>query len=126
MTPLQRIFAITASIATFAVIIELVRRRKLREEYSFLWIVTAVTMLLLSAWYELLERLTALIGAVMVTTTLFLFALLFLLLISVHYSTVLSQLTQQVRRLTQELAILAAERDDARRNPPRAPPHGGG
>ena len=46
--------------------------------------------------------------------------LLFLLLISVHFSTVISRLTQQVRRLTQELAILAAERDAAaRQNEPR-------
>lgn len=114
MTPTQRIFAITASVATFAVILELVRRRRLKEEYSFLWIVTAVAMLLLASWYGLVERLTALIGAVTVTTTLFLFGLLFLLLISVHYSTVLSRLTQQVRQLAQELAILAAERDEAR------------
>jgi hypothetical protein len=124
MTPTQRVFAITASIATFAVIVELVRRRKLKEEYSFLWIVTAVSMVMLSSWYGLVEWLTALIGAVTVTTTLFLFSLLFLLLISVHYSTVLSRLTQQVRQLTQELAILTAERDEAaRRHGPTSPPH---
>lgn len=113
MTPTQRIFAITASLATLAVIVELVRRRKLKEEYSFLWIVTGVAMLVLASWYGLVERVTSLIGAVTVTTTLFLFGLLFLLLISVHFSTVLSRLTQQVRQLTQELAILAAERDEA-------------
>ena len=123
MTPVQRVFAITASIATLTVIIELVRRRKLKEEYSFLWIVTALSMLLLSSWYGVVEWLTALIGAVTVTTTLFLFALLFLLLISVHYSTVLSRLTQQVRRLTQELAILSAERDEARRARPASSLH---
>jgi hypothetical protein len=123
MNPVQRVFAVTASLATFVIIIELVRRRKLKEEYSFLWIVTTLSMLLLSSWYGVIEWLTALIGAVTVTTTLFLFALLFLLLISVHYSTVLSRLTQQVRRLTQELAILTAERDAARRERPATPPH---
>ncbi|ABC82821.1 DUF2304 domain-containing protein [Anaeromyxobacter dehalogenans] len=127
MTPTQRVFAITASLVTFGVILELVRRRKLKEEYSFLWIVTGVAMMLLASWYGLVERVTALIGAVTVTTTLFLFGLLFLLLISVHFSTVLSRLTQQVRQLTQELAILSAERDEPAREASAqdAPPHRG-
>ena len=113
MTPTQRAFAVVASLVTFAVIVELIRRRKLREEYAFLWMITSVGMIVLSAWYGLIERITRLIGAVTVTTTLFMFALLFLLLISVHFTTVLSRLTVQVRRLTQELAILQATRDSA-------------
>jgi hypothetical protein len=68
-------------------------------------------MVVLSAWYGFIERLTHFIGAVTATTTLFIFGLLFLLVISVHFSTVISRLTQQVRRLTQEVAILEAERD---------------
>jgi hypothetical protein len=112
VTPTQRVFAVAASLGTFAVIIELVRRRKLREEYAFLWVVTSAGMIVLSAWYGLIERITRLIGAVTVTTTLFVFALLFLLLISVHFTTVLSRLTVQVRRLAQELAILQASRGE--------------
>ena len=113
MTPTQRVFAILTSIATLAFIVELVRRRRLKEEYSWLWITTGVGMVVLASWYGLIERITHLIGAVTVTTTLFLFALLFLLVINVHFSTVISRLTQQVRRLAQEIAILSAERDQA-------------
>ena len=113
MTPTQRLFAVTISVATFIGIIELVRRRKLKEEYSWLWILTSLGMLVLSAWYGLIEWISHLIGAVTATTTLFLFGLLFLLGISVHFSTMISRLTQQMRRLTQEMAILGAERDKA-------------
>ncbi|HEY6001539.1 MAG TPA: DUF2304 domain-containing protein [Anaeromyxobacter sp.] len=113
MTPTQRIFAVATSVATLVFIVELVRRRRLKEEYSWLWIVTGAGMVVLAAWYGLIERITHLIGAVTVTTTLFLFGLLFLLVISVHVTTVISKLTQQVRRLAQELAILSAERDQA-------------
>ena len=113
MSAWQRVFSVATSLATLLGILELVRRRKLKEEYSWLWILTALGMVALSSWFGLIERLTHLIGAVTPTTTLFLFGLLFLLLISVHYSTVLSRVTQQVRRLTQELAILSAERDEA-------------
>jgi hypothetical protein len=120
MTPTQRIFALVASLGTLLFILELVRRRKLKEEYSWLWILTSGAMILLVIFYGALEWISAQIGAVLPTTTLFLFALLFLLLISVHFSTVISRLTQQVRRLTQELAILSAERDAAaRRDEPR-------
>jgi hypothetical protein len=110
MTRLQQIFAILTSLANLVFIVELVRRRKLREEYSWLWIVTSVGMFVLSSWYGLIEWLSHLTGAVTVTTTLFIFALLFLLALSVHFSTELSRLSQQVRRLTQELAMLEAER----------------
>lgn len=112
MTPTQRVFAIVTSLGTLLFILELVRRRKLREEYSWLWILTAAGMLVLASWYGLIERISHLIGAVTPTTTLFLFALLFLLAISVHFSTMISRLQQQVRRLSQELAVLAAERGE--------------
>lgn len=126
MTPTQRVFAIVTSLATLLFILELVRRRKLREEYSWLWILTAAGMLVLASWYGLIEKISRLIGAVTPTTTLFLFALLFLLAISVHFSTMISRLQQQVRRLTQELALLRADRGegDDRRDPGPSRPGG--
>jgi hypothetical protein len=113
MTTTQHVFAVFMSSATLLGILELVRRRKLREEYSWLWILTGVGMVALSLWFGLIEELTRLTGAMSPVTTLFIFGLMFLLLISVHFSTVLSRVTQQVRRLTQEMAILSAERDEA-------------
>lgn len=121
MTHTQRIFAIIASVTPLLLILELVRRRKLNEEYSWLWLLTAAAMVVLSSWYGLIEDLSRLIGAVTPTTTLFLFGLLFLLLISVHFSTVISRLTQQVRRLTQECAILRAELSQLEGDRERAP-----
>jgi hypothetical protein len=114
MTPTQRVFAIVISVGTFLVVMELIRRRRLREEYALLWVLTTAGMMVLATWYGLIERITQLIGAIAVTTTLFIFALVFLLLISVHFTTVISRLTVQVRRLTQELAILQAERGAGR------------
>lgn len=121
MTRIQQIFAVLTSLLVLAFIVELVRRRRLREEYAWLWLLTSVGMVLLASWYGLLERVSRFIGAVTVTTTLFLFALLFLLLISIHFSMVISRLSSQVRRLTQELAILEAMRE---RPPPGGRPGG--
>jgi hypothetical protein len=83
-----------------------VRRKKLREEYSWLWIMTAVIIALLVLGYDALVLITKLIGAVLPTTTLFILAILFLMVISLHFCVKLSVLTEKVIKLTQELAIL--------------------
>lgn len=108
MTSHQRLFAVITSVTVFLFIIELVRRRRLREEYSWLWLLTGGTMLVLVIWYGLLLFITRLIGAVSPVTTLLLFSLLFLLAIAIHYSVIISKLTTQIKNLAQELALLSA------------------
>jgi len=105
----QRVFAIVASIFIMVVVVELVRRRKLREEYSWLWLLTGVVIILLVVWYDLLVFLTHLIGAIAPTTTLFIFGLLFLMLISLHYSIQISKLSRQVKEMAQQLTLLRGQ-----------------
>jgi len=109
MTTHQKIFAIITSIAIFIFIVELLRRRKLSEEYSWLWMLTGIGMIVLVLWYNLLLFISKLIGAVTPTTTLFIFAILFLLIISIHFTIIISKLTLQVKDLSQEIAILKSE-----------------
>jgi hypothetical protein len=113
MTPQQQIFALIAGGAIFLSIIELIRRRLLREEYSWLWFLTGFVIFVLVTWYDLLRQLSELIGAKVVTTTLFLFALLFLISINIHFSIKISALTNQVKDLAQELAIQRALNEPA-------------
>jgi hypothetical protein len=94
----------------FVFILELVRRRRLKEEYSWLWLATGAGIVLLALWYDLLLLITNFIGAVLPTTTLFLFGMLFLVLINLHYAVKISALSDQVRRLAQELAIERAQK----------------
>jgi hypothetical protein len=102
----QKIFAIVASILIMMIVVELVRRRRLREEYSWLWLLTGVVIILLVVWYDLLVYVTHLIGAIAPTTTLFIFGLLFLMLISLHYSLQISKLSHQVKEMAQQLTLL--------------------
>ena len=110
----QTVFALITSLLTFLFILELVRRRRLREEYSWLWLLTAGVMIVLVVWFRLLMIVTRLIGAVTPLNTLLLFAVLFLLAIAVHYSVIVSRLTTQVKNLAQELALLSARLDERR------------
>ena len=110
----QKIFALIAAIALCIFIVEMVRRKKLREEYSWLWLITSLGIIILVIWYDLLVFITEMIGAALPTTTLFVFGLLFLLLIALHYSVKISSLTDQVRNLAQKIAILQSELDEQR------------
>ena len=111
----QTVFALATSLATLLLVVELVRRRLLREEYSWLWLLTAGAMVLLVVWYRLLIVITKIVGAVTPLNTLLLCAVLFLFAIAVHYSMIISRLTVQVKNLAQELALLSARVDrDAR------------
>jgi hypothetical protein len=108
----QKIFAIVASLLIMIVVVELVRRRKLREEYSWLWLLTGGIIILLVVWYDLLLFITHLIGAIAPTTTLFIFGLLFLMLISLHYSMQISKLSHQVKEMAQQLSLLKGQMED--------------
>lgn len=105
----QKIFAISISIVLFIVIIDLVRRRKLREELSWLWLLTGAIVILLAVWYDLLRFITAVIGAILPTTTLFLLSAIFLLMINLYYATKISSLHDHVKDLAQHVAILQSE-----------------
>jgi hypothetical protein len=111
----QTAFALTTSLLIFLFILELVRRRRLREEYSWLWLLAAGAMVLLVVWFRLLMIITHLVGAVTPLNTLLLFAVLFLFAIAVHYSVIVSRLTSQVKNLAQELALVTARIEERER-----------
>ena len=108
----QKIFFFTIAVMLLMVILELVRRRRLRVEYSWLWLASGVTILVLILRYDLLVWLTDLVGAVIPTSTLFFFCILYLALLSLNYSVRLSSLTRQVKELAQEGALLRADPEE--------------
>ena len=105
MTPQQKVFALIASVFLMVLIIELVRRKKLAEEYSALWLLVGIVIFVLVLWYDLLLAITSLIGAKSSMTTLFLFGILCLVLINLHFSIRISKLTRQIKHFAQRMAI---------------------
>ena len=106
MTPRQQLFALVASVALLLFIVEMVRRRKLREEFSWVWIFIGLAIFVLSVWFDLLHWLTVLIGAVVPVSTLFVFGILVLVVTNIYFSIKFSSLTNQVKKQAQQLAIL--------------------
>ncbi len=101
--------AIIIAVSVLLLVLELVRRRKLREEYSILWVLTASLLLILAFSGGWVLELTRLIGATTPTSTLFLGALLFLMLVALQFSVRVSKLTYRNKALTQRLALLEDE-----------------
>lgn len=105
----QKVFATVVGIGLLVLIFELVRRRKLREEYSWLWMLTGLVILILAVWHDLLVFLTRFIGAALPASTVFFLGVFFLVLINLYLSVKISKLTNQVKNLAQRLALLADE-----------------
>jgi hypothetical protein len=110
MTPFRvSIFAVIASVLLLLVVVELIRSRRLRERYSLLWLLTGVVILVLSAWRGLLGSLSDAVGIYYPPSLLFVLASLFIIGVLLHYSTVISRLSDQNTILAQRLALLEAK-----------------
>lgn len=102
----QQLIAIAVAAGLLVFIIEAVRRRKLREEYAWLWLLVGAIIGLLSLWQDLLGTITRFLGIQLPVNTVFFFGIAFIVFINLHFTIKISRLTDRVKRLTQELALL--------------------
>ena len=106
MTPVRvSIAAAIAAVILLLVILELIRSRRLQERYALLWLLTGIVILVLAVWRGLLSRLADLVGIAYPPSALFILAAFFALIVLLHYSTVISKLSDQNRILAQRLAL---------------------
>ncbi|MDP9285464.1 MAG: DUF2304 family protein [Actinomycetota bacterium] len=110
-TPIKVSLAATAaSLLLLLVLFELIRSRRLRERYALLWLLTGLVLLALSAWRGGLNRIAGWVGVqTYPPAVLFAVALLFVLAVLLHYSTVISKVTDQNVILAQRVALLEFE-----------------
>jgi hypothetical protein len=111
MTPLRvSIVAAVASVLLLAFVFELIRSRRLRERYALLWLLTGFVVLALALWRDGLNTIAGWVGVqTYPPAALFAIAALFILGVLLHYSTVISKLSDQNVILAQRIAILEAE-----------------
>ncbi len=116
MTPIGvSIAAAIASVVLLAVVFELIRSRRLREQYALLWLLTGLVLLALSLWRTGPNTVARWFGVHSSPSALFLGAVsLFVILLLLHYSTVISRLADQNSILAQRLALLEADREESR------------
>jgi hypothetical protein len=114
-TPLKVSLAATAaSVLLVLVVFELIRSRRLRERYALLWLFTGVVLVVLSAWRGGLNTIAGWLGVRgYPPAVLFAVGLLFVIVVLLHYSTVLSRLSDQNVVLAQRLALLETRLSEA-------------
>ncbi|MCJ8014418.1 DUF2304 domain-containing protein [Paenibacillus sp. KQZ6P-2] len=100
------LLSILFSLVFLITILELVRLRKLKEQYSLLWILMGVLLLVISLNVKWIEKLAGWLHIEYAPALLFLFGLLFCFVFILHLTIVITKLSQQVLRLTQEITIL--------------------
>ncbi len=95
-------------------VLDLVRRRRLSEEYSFLWVVASTVIAVLGFTTPLLVWITRQLGFLGESSTVFAFGLAFLVATLLYVSVKLSRLGYENHALTRELALLRREIEELR------------
>jgi hypothetical protein len=107
MTPLRvSIFAAIAAAILLVTVFELMRSRRLQERYALLWLLTGVVVFVLAVWRGLLGWAAEVSGIAYPPSALFVLAAFFITVVLLHYSTVISKLSEQNTILAQRLALL--------------------
>ncbi len=106
---LLKIAAMAGSAIILVAVVEFIRRGRLKERYALLWLIAGAVLLVLASSRTLLEIVAHLLGIYYPPSFLFLIAFLFLLVITLHFSMVISDLTDRTKQLAQELALLREE-----------------
>ena len=118
MTRIQ-IVAIAGSGGFLLLVLELVRRRRLAEEYSALWIVAALTLLAASIRPDLIDRTASWLGIYYGPAVLLLGLVVVASAVLLWMSVILSRQQAQIDSLIEETAILSAELREQRGEPDR-------
>jgi hypothetical protein len=100
------VVAAIAAALFLLLIFELIRSRRLQERYALLWLVTGGVILLLSVWRDALRLVAEQIGIAYPPSALFVIGFLFILVVLLHYSTVISHLSERNVTLAQDIALL--------------------
>ena len=105
--PVQ-VIALLTSLFLLGLVLELVRRKKLTEEYSFVWLICAIALLAVALGRRLLDELALAVGIYYPPAALLLVLIFFVFVASLSFSVVVSRQRQQIERLIEEAALLDA------------------
>ena len=101
-----QIIAIIGSILFLGAIFELIRRKLLKEAYAILWLFFGIMFLILSCWRRAIDYFSKLVGIYYPPAMLLLFLIFALIIVLVQFSVVVSKQNDQIRKLSQKVALL--------------------
>ena len=109
--------AITGSVIFIVFILELIRKKKIKEEFSLLWLFFGIVFLVLSVWRESLDLIAFYLGFAYPPAALFLVLIVAIISILIHFSILISRLADYAKNLVQEVGLLKMEVDKMSKDP---------
>jgi hypothetical protein len=104
-----QIIATVVSFLIFFSVFNLIRRRKLKTEYSLIWLSVSVAFIVFSLWKNSIDWLAAILGIDYAPSVLFLVLLAGIVLILIKFSIIISDQAERIKVLTQELGLIKLE-----------------
>lgn len=101
-----QIVAITAVVIFIALITRFIVKGKLRTEYSIVWILMGLTLLVFSLWRQSLDLMAGFFGVFYAPSLVFMFFFFMIFIFLIHLSVVNSKQHEQIKKLAQEIALM--------------------
>ena len=119
----QRLVPLAVAGAVTALTIELIRRRRLREEYAMLWIFASAVLLVFAVFPHVLGWISQVTGVFYVTLVVVM-TFGFLSLLILHLAVAASRSADETQKMAQRLALLEQRLDKLTgpKGEPEAPP----
>jgi hypothetical protein len=95
------------------VVVEMMRRRKLREKYAGIWLVVAISVVVLALLPDTAQVAARLSGVRTASNLVFLLSGVVLALVALQLSVEVGRLEEEVRTSVEEIALLRCELGDA-------------
>jgi len=107
--------AIAFSCLLFVVILYLIRKRRIKEEYSLMWLLFSLLFIGFSFWRHGLDVISGFLGIAYPPAALFMILLMAVFLIMIEFSMIISKLSDRNKVLAQEIGLLHFELNKVKR-----------
>lgn len=106
MTLRLQLIAILVSLILIGIIVELIRRKQLKVEYSVFWFLVAILSLIFSLWQGVLKKLAEFLGALSPLGVLVILGFGSITLILLYLSIIISKISNEKKDIFKELSIM--------------------
>lgn len=107
-------FAIVLAIVFIILVLNLVRKNKLDEKYSILWLFFSIIVLIVSIFPSIIEKISEMCDVYYPPALLLLFGIITIVAYIIHITLVITKQNKMIIKLTQEIALLKVDME--RRN----------
>ena len=101
-----RLLAVIFSVFIIVAVLELIRRRRLEVNYSLIWFLMGIFILICSSSQKLIYLLSDFFGIKAPINLFFIIIVGFILIMLIHFSMIITSITKQITKLAQEISLL--------------------